>query len=334
MKRRDFLKGASMLSIGALATGCTRPTKEGTANITRAICEKDMGLQIYTLGHELYAGDLSANLKRIADLGIKNLELAGYDPADRKIGGIARDEFKKMAEDAGLRIISSHVNPPTIFSGAAGRENRTGRDGYFSGEMKNDIVESFKQIADDHADLGIEYLIQPMMPKEGINNTNDVKTFCDTLNATGEEIKKHGVTFGYHNHNMEFCKVNENSSERFMGDILTRPYVEGEQIIDIMMRETNPDFVKFEMDTYWTIMGQNDPVAMLTKYADRIQLLHVKDFVVLGESGALNFQNIFNKFFENGNQYYFIEIEDIDSGKQFERLEKSAAWLAQQDYVK
>lgn len=334
MKRRDFLKGASMLSIGALATGCTRPTKEGTANITRAICEKDMGLQIYTLGHELYAGDLSANLKRIADLGIKNLELAGYDPADRKIGGIARDEFKKMAEDAGLRIISSHVNPPTIFSGAAGRENRTGRDGYFCGEMKNDIVESFKQIADDHADLGIEYLIQPMMPKEGINNTNDVKTFCDTLNATGEEIKKHGVTFGYHNHNMEFCKVNENSSERFMGDILTRPYVEGEQIIDIMMRETNPDFVKFEMDTYWTIMGQNDPVAMLTKYADRIQLLHVKDFVVLGESGALNFQNIFNKFFENGNQYYFIEIEDIDSGKQFERLEKSAAWLAQQDYVK
>lgn len=334
MKRRVFLKGASMLSIGALATGCTRSTKEETANITRAICEKDMGLQIYTLGHELYAGDLSANLKRIADLGIKNLELAGYDPADRKIGGIARAEFKKMAEDAGLKIISSHVNPPTIFSGAAGRENRTGRDGYFCGEMKNDIVESFKQIADDHADLGIEYLIQPMMPKEGINNTNDVKTFCDTLNATGEEIKKHGVTFGYHNHNMEFCKVNENSSERFMGDILTRPYVEGEQIIDIMMRETNPDFVKFEMDTYWTIMGQNDPVAMLTKYADRIQLLHVKDFVVLGESGALNFQNIFNKFFENGNQYYFIEIEDIDSGKQFERLEKSAAWLAQQDYVK
>ena len=48
----------------------------------------------------------------------------------------------------------------------------------------------------------------------------------------------------------------------------------------------------------------------------------------------MNFQNIFNKFFENGNQYYFIEIEDIDSGKQFERLEKSAAWLAQQDYVK
>ena len=334
MKRRDFLKGASMLSLGALATGCTNPAKEGTATAIHAVGNKNMGLQIYTLGNELYAEDFSANLKRIANMGIRNLELAGYDPADRKIGGIERTEFKKMAEDAGLNIVSSHVNPPTVFSGAAGRENRTGRDGYFSGDMKSEIVESFKQIADDHAELGIEYLIQPMMPKEGINNINDVKVFCDTLNATGEEIKKHGVTFGYHNHNMEFCKVSDNSTSRFMGDILTRPYVEGEQIIDIMMRETHPDLVKFEMDTYWTIMGQNDPVAMLTKYADRIELLHIKDFVVLGESGALNFQNIFNKFFENGNQYYFIEIEDIDSGKQFERLEKSANWLAQQDYVK
>lgn len=334
MKRRDFLKDASLLSLGALATGCTNPAKEGTAIASQVIGDKNMGLQIYTLGHELYTGDLSTNLKRIADMGIKNLELAGYDPADRKIGGIERAVFKKMAEEVGLKIVSSHVNPPTVFSGAAGRENRTGRDGYYSGDMKNDIVESFKQIADDHAELGIEYLIQPMMPKEGINNTNDVKIFCDTLNATGEEIKKHGVTFGYHNHNMEFCKVSENSDARFMGDILTRPYVEGEQIIDIMMRETNPDLVIFEMDTYWTIMGQNDPVAMLTTYTDRIKLLHIKDFVVLGESGALNFSNIFNKFFENGNKYYFIEIEDIDSGKQFERLEKSATWLAQQDYVK
>lgn len=331
MNRRNFLKGASMLSIGALAaTGCKNPQDSAEAT---AVANKNLGLQIYTLGHELYNGDLAANLKRLSDMGIRNLELAGYDPADRKIGGVERADFKRMAEDAGLQIISSHVNPPTIFSGAAGRENRTGRDGLFCFDMKDEIVESFKQIADDHAEMGIPYLIQPMMPKEGINNINDVKAFCDVLNATGEEIRKRGVTFGYHNHNMEFCKVSENSTERFMGDILSRPYVEGEQIIDIMMRETDPQLVAFEMDTYWTIMGQNDPVAMLSKYADRIQLMHVKDFVVLGESGALNFGNIFRKFFENGHTHYFIEIEDIDSGKQFERVEKSAQWLAAQDFV-
>ena len=50
-------------------------------------------------------------------------------------------EFKKMAEDAGLKITSSHVNPPT---------------GEYTPDTRNTIMEYWKKTADDHAKLGVE----------------------------------------------------------------------------------------------------------------------------------------------------------------------------------
>ena len=88
------------------------------------------------------------------------------------------------------------------------------------------------------------------------------------------------------------------------------------------------------MDVYWTVMGQNDPVEYLRKHADRIKMLHIKDRMVLGASGMMNFENIFNQFYANGLKYFWVEIEDINSGKQFERLEASIDYLKKAPFVK
>ena len=88
--------------------------KVGSADAAKPVTSETMaaktvGLQIYSLGKELYA-DVPGGLKKIKKMGYTNLELAGYK--EGKIGGVDMMEFKKMVDDAGLKITSSHVNPP------------------------------------------------------------------------------------------------------------------------------------------------------------------------------------------------------------------------------
>jgi hypothetical protein len=63
------------------------------------------------------------------------------------------------------------------------------------------------------------------------------------------------------------------------------------------------------MDVYWTTVGGKDPVAYLKKYPKRIKVLHIKDEYVVGETGKINFKAIFEQFYKNGNEDWFVEME-------------------------
>ena len=102
-----------MLSLGALAACNAKETAAAPAAEVNNP-DKNFGLQIYTLGNELYAGNLADNFKRLNGMGFKYIELAGYDVNTNKVGGVDFSEFKKMANDAGLAIPSSHVNAPGL----------------------------------------------------------------------------------------------------------------------------------------------------------------------------------------------------------------------------
>jgi sugar phosphate isomerase/epimerase len=92
-------------------------------------------------------------------------------------------------------------------------------------------------------------------------NVEDFKTIAKRCNEMGAQAKKAGLQFGYHNHNFEF-----------------KPQSGGEVAYDIVLRETDPDLVKFELDCGWMAAAGHDPVAYLTKYPKRYRLLHIKDF--------------------------------------------------------
>ena len=81
-------------------------------------------------------------------------------------------------------------------------------------------------------------------------------------------------------------------------------------------------------------MGQNDPVAYMRKYADRIRILHIKDKEVLGQSGMMNFENIFKQAYANGIKDYFVELEGITTGTQFEGVKGCADYLLKAPFVK
>lgn len=81
-------------------------------------CQKQMGLQTYSLGQELLK-DMPNGLNRLAKMGFTELEIFGYKEDSGKFGDYSRDnttfidpkDYKKMVDDAGMKITSSHLTP-------------------------------------------------------------------------------------------------------------------------------------------------------------------------------------------------------------------------------
>ena len=109
----------------------------------------------------------------------------------------------------------------------------------------------------------------------------------------------------------------------------------GDQIYDLMLKDTDPSKVYFEMDVYWTVMGQNDPVEYMQKHPDRIKVLHIKDRAVFGQSGMMNFEMIFKQMYANGIKDYFVELEQMPDGRtQFAGVKDCADYLIKAPFVK
>ena len=169
-----------------------------------------------------------------------------------------------MADDAGITILSSHVNPPV-------RE--------YTKDNLNTIKEYWKKTADDHAKLGVKYLVQPGQPST--RNVEETKFVCEVFNEAGKIVKAAGIPFGYHNHDMEFAKVVPGGTEMKFGR-----HNKGEKVYDIFLANTDPSLVFFEMDVYWAVMGQQDPVEYITKYADRIKAVSYTHLDVYKRQGV------------------------------------------------
>lgn len=310
VNRRNFLKSASFLTLGGLVAGKAETLHAATPGVSETTAKKSIGLQIYSLGGEL-TQDVPTGMKKLKKMGYSTLELAGYN--NGKINGVDMMEFKKMAEDAGLKITSSHVNPPT---------------GEYTPDTRNMIMEFWKKTADDHAKLGVKYLVQPGQPRT--RSVEEVGYVCDVFNEAGKIVKAAGIPFGYHNHDFEFAKVLPGGKEAMFGR-----HNKGEKIYDLFLKDTDPDLVFFEMDVYWTVIGQNDPVEYMKNYSDRIKLLHIKDRAVLGQSGFMNFEMIFKQAYKIGIKEYYVELEGMPTGRtQFDGVKGCADYLLKAKFVK
>ena len=311
MNRRNFLKNTSLITVGSVLAGkvTVSCTEAKASNVS-----KNFGLQTYSLGREL-APDVPGGLEKVAQMGYSTLELAGYN-AEGNIGAVPMAEFKKYADDAGLKIVSTHVNPPV-------RE--------YTKDNLEQIKEFWKVAADHHAAIGCKYLIQPGQP--ATRSTEEVAFVGEVFNEAGKIAKAAGLSFGYHNHSGEFARVVPGGTEPLPAGRGRQP--EGAKIIyDAMLEATDPSLVVFQNDVYWTVMGQQDPVAYMKKYADRITLLHIKDVAVLGESGMMNFQKIFETAYANGITDFFVELEGYSGGSQFEGVKGCADYLLNAPFVK
>ncbi len=179
-----------------------------------------------------------------------------------------------------------------------------------------DIHTNFEQKAAEAAEIGMKYLICPWLgPQEKLD---DYKRFAEVCNQKGEVCRKNGIRFAYHNHDYTFKET------------------EGQLPQDLLMNETDPSLVDFEMDIYWVVTGGQDAEAWLKKYKDRFRLCHVKDRTkgatdaadtcTLGE-GSIDFPRILQTAKENGMQYFIVEQEKYAGTTPLKAVEANAAYM-------
>lgn len=165
--RRSFLRGAALTGV-ALSMPFKNELMAMAAN------SKPFGLQLWSVKQAL-AKDPVGVLKQIAANGYKKIE--SFEGGKGMFWGMKNTEFKKVMDDLGMNMVSSHCND-------------TGN------------LASFERKAAAAGEIGLKYLICAFKgPQKSIDN---FKQFSDEFNACGEIAKKHGLRFAYHNHDYSF----------------------------------------------------------------------------------------------------------------------------------
>lgn len=116
------------------------------------------------------------------------------------------------------------------------------------------------------------------------------------MNAIGAGLREHGVRFLYHNHAFEFALE------------------AGRPGIDVLIENSDPKSLNFEIDAYWVQHGGADPVAYLKRLKGRVKTMHFKDMKP-GEKkemedvgyGILDWQAIIAAAKDCGVEYAIIE---------------------------
>jgi sugar phosphate isomerase/epimerase len=183
---------------------------------------------------------------------------------------------------------------------------------HFPYERFRDQVED---VAREAKALGVQYVGCAWIPHQGAFDEKTTREAAAVFNRAGQALAKHGLKFFYHTHGYEF-----------------QPHGGG-TLFDLLMAETKPELVRYEMDVFWIVHPGQDPVKLLEKYGNRFELMHVKDMrkgtptglltgtsdvtndVTLG-TGMLNFPAILKAAQAAGVKWYFIEDESPTSVEQ------------------
>jgi sugar phosphate isomerase/epimerase len=168
-----------------------------------------------------------------------------------------------------------------------------------------------KILADAKA-LGAKYAIIPSLPRPKTGFTvDDARRVAAEFNTWAKLAKAEGLQFGYHTHGFEFIAAPDG----------TTPF-------DVLVRETDPNLVVFEMDVFWVFHAGQDPLKLLQKYPNRWRLMHVKDIrkgavtglstggapptdkVAVGD-GQIDWPVLLAEADRAGVVHYFIEDEGV-----------------------
>ncbi|RPI26091.1 MAG: sugar phosphate isomerase/epimerase [Acidobacteria bacterium] len=168
--------------------------------------------------------------------------------------------------------------------------------------------------------LGQKYLICPSLPEPRRKTIDDWKKLAELFNRLGTESKKSGLDFAYHNHAFEFQPL------------------DGQLPYDVLLQNTDRKLVKMEMDLYWVVRADQDPVKYFQKYPGRFALVHVKDmdttpqrgFAEVGR-GNMDFKKIFSASKQAGIKHYIVE-QDSTPGNPFDSIKISLDYLSKFQY--
>jgi sugar phosphate isomerase/epimerase len=257
-----------------------------------------IGIQLYTLA-DMLRTDPDGTVAGVARIGYKTVEIPSYL-------GKTPQQLREVFDRNSLRCTAAHIgmNPGT--DAAPG--------------LRGDL----KKLAADMHVLGATHIYAPSMAiptditlspnaNEGYAYVARVadamgedrwKRMAAELTDIGRRLKADGIGFGYHNHNFEFVKVGDRTG------------------FDILVQESDPAYVSFELDVGWAAAAGADPTALFQKYSGRYSAMHMKDIKASTApntalkmdptevgSGRLDWKTILPAAYKAGVRGFYLEQE-------------------------
>ena len=241
-----------------------------------------IGLQLYSI-KELTEPDFFGTIEKVAKIGYDGVEFAGYFDTSAK-------ELNKVLKGNGILAAGSHIG---------------------ISELQKDL----NRLIEYSLEIESPYIICPYLPEEMRRSSDDYKRISELLNQMGEKCRENKLSFGYHNHNFEFQKV------------------DGEYGLDILMQNTEAKNVFIELDTYWIEYTGLKSIDYIEKYKERCRILHIKEMNSLEDKknteigkGIMDFKTICGLGKKIGVEWYTVEQECFDI-PQLKSIEESLSYL-------
>jgi sugar phosphate isomerase/epimerase len=272
LSRRQFL-GKSALGLGSVVIASQFPL-DINANVSPEPVRMPLGFQVWTV-RDMLVKDFPGTLKMVADMGYQSVEMCsppGYEGAGfGPLMKLKAKEMKKIINDAGLICPSSH---------------------YGMDELRNRLDERIEFAKESGQTQMI--LSSFGLPKEA--TISDWLKAADELNIMGLKAKTSGIQMGYHNHNMEFEKINNTL------------------IYDALMSQLDPAYIKMQFQVAVISIGYKAST-YFTKYPGRFISAHLADWsatekkeVPVGK-GIVDWKEFFVTLKKGGVKNIFVEME-------------------------
>jgi sugar phosphate isomerase/epimerase len=288
--RRKFVKTAVQTATG-VAAATLLADKFSWAAAERRIDR--VGLQLYTV-RDLMKADFDGTIAKVAAIGYKEVEFAGYF-------GRTGQQVRAACDKNGLEPISTHV-------------------------QYDELDDKFPSVIETSKTIGLKYIVCPWIPEDLRKSPDIWKQAAAKFNRCGEQSKKAGLQFAYHNHWFEFLPV------------------DGKLPYDALLKECDGNLVKMEMDLCWITAAGGDPLKYFNLYPGRFPLVHVKDLKKLpvitaggsqnfGDtvdltsvgSGIIDWKRIFAQSEKAGIKHYIVEHDKPEV--PFDSITKSYEYL-------
>ena len=295
MDRRHFIRqtGSSLAALAALPViSC-----EGTAS-------SRYGIQLFTIP-KMVSVDFPGTLKKLSDLGYREIEYFGpYDfsaPATLEAWmaiasqlGITKNAFY------GLDIpqVAAMMKDLGLSSPSAHLDLVT---------LRTNLDAAMKPLSE----LGVKMVAIPTLMGEAITVADTYNRLADEFNVIGKRMQDFGIKLVYHNHGFEHAVR------------------DGQIPMEILLNQTDPELVCFELDIFWMQAAGADPIDFLSRYPGRFKLMHVKDaaekvrfsgdgdspdqwmplFTRMADpgSGVFDVSGIIKKAKESGTEHFYLE---------------------------
>jgi len=179
-----------------------------------------------------YKNDIKTILSRVRKTGYEAIEMG--TPA-----GFSHEEFRAAADEAGIKILTAgRIDYPDL--------------------LGNDFSAKIKECRF----LGAPNVMVPNMDRLVLGNSDELKKFIRGLNRAGKALREEGLHLSYHNHAVDFTRIN------------------GKTIFEQIIEGTDPKYVFIEPDTFWIQAGGGHVITWLKRLKGRIFVVHFKDYAI------------------------------------------------------